>query len=206
MSEKSTFLHPLWALFALLVLGLPTAALLWPERDPPDNYGAIPEFTLIDQSGASFGRADMEGSVWVTDFIFTRCPDICPVLSARMATLLPKIEDAQPVDVRLLSISVDPTYDTPPVLTEYGRKLNAPSDVWTFLTGEEQTVYGVIEGFQQLVDVQRQAGKDIPDILHSQKFVLIDGDGDIRGFYDSDPDTLESLWKDARWLLDHPEQ
>ena len=201
------FLSPLWAVFAVLVLAVPGAALLWSKQPPPlDNFGPIPEFSLLDQDAKPFTRSTMTGTIWVTDFIFTRCPDICPTLSSRLATLQPQITDhSGELPIKLLSFSVDPTYDTPEVLTSYGAQFQAMPEHWRFLTGEEPQVYATIEGFKQVVDIQREAGLEIPDILHSQKFVLIDADGDIRGFYSSDPDGLDALWRAASWLSDHPE-
>lgn len=203
-SPSPRFLHPLWGLFALAVVGLPLAVLLWPAHPPPENYGAIPDFQHIDQRGQPFGRAEMAGTIWVTDFIFTRCPDVCPALTARMTTLQARLSADQPV--RLLSISVDPAHDTPERLTAYAAEFGAQPDVWTFLTGEEAAVYATIEGFKQLVDVQRKAGVELPDILHSDRFVLIDADGDIRGFYETSPEALDGLWDDVRWLLAHPDE
>jgi len=203
--SSSRFIHPLWGLFAALVLAVPSAALLWPPPPPPDRFGQLPAFEHIDQDSQPFSRDTMAGTVWVTDFIFTRCPDVCPTLSARLATLQPRIEahsGQQPI--KLLSISVDPAHDTPAILAEYGARFDA-APTWRFVTGDEASVYETIEGFKQLADIQREAGKDVPEILHSQKFVLIDGQGEIRGFFDSTPEGIDTLWDAATWLSDHPD-
>ncbi|MFT4974694.1 MAG: protein SCO1/2 [Myxococcota bacterium] len=205
MSKPARFLHPLWALFAIIVLAIPIGALLWPPPPPPERFGQIPELSLVDQDGQPFTRGTMADTVWVTDFIFTRCPDVCPTLSARLATLQPRIAEhsgAQPI--RLLSVTVDPAFDTPEVLTAYGARFSAEPALWRLVTGDEPVVYAAIEGFKQLVDVQREAGVDVPDILHSRKFVLVDGQGEIRGFFDSTPEGLDTLWDAATWLSDHP--
>ena len=202
MTTQPRFLHPLWILFAALVIGLPLAVLLWPDPPPPERYGTIPDFQHLDQHGAPFGRADMQGGLWIVDFIFTRCPDVCPALTARMATLQPDLDPQEPI--RLLSISVDPAYDTPERLTTYAAEFRADPRLWTFVTGEEPAVYATIEGFKQLVDVQRQAGVEVPDILHSDRFVLIDAQGEIRGFYETHPEALSALRDAARWLAAHP--
>lgn len=206
-APAAPFLHPLWALFAVLVLAVPISAMLWPPPPPPDNFGSIPALSLVDQQGQSFDNSVMDGTIWVTDFIFTRCPDVCPTLTSRLATLQPRIAaHTGTTPIHLLSISVDPTYDTPDVLTEYGARFNVQPDTWSFVTGEEASVYEAIEGFKQIVDVQRAEGQDVPDILHSQKFVLIDATGDIRGFYDSTPEGLDALWDAATWLAANPAQ
>ena len=205
MSEPARrFLHPLWLLFALAVVGLPLSVMLWPSHPPPDRFGTIPDFAHLDQRGQPFSRQSMQGQIWVADFIFTRCPDVCPALTARMATLQPDLSAEEPV--RLLSISVDPAYDTPERLTAYAEEFSADPALWTFVTGEEPAVYQTIEGFKQLVDIQRAQGKEVPDILHSDRFVLVDRDGDIRGFYRTDPEGLDALRADIRWLVRHPDE
>ena len=202
--HPARFLHPLWALFALLVLGLPAAVLLWPQQPPPERYGQLPAFSHTDQQGQPFGSAQMAGGVWVTDFIFTRCPNICPVLSARMATLQRRITPSLPIG--LLSISVDPQHDTAEVLTAYAATYDADPEKWVFVTGEESEIRQTIDGFKMALDVQAVPGEEIPDIMHSSTFVLVDAEGFIRGFFDTEPEGLQELWQAAEWLVKHPGQ
>ena len=108
-------------------------------------YGQVPEFTLTERSGRSVTAGDLRGRVWVANFIFTQCPGVCPALSARMAALQQALrarrESGAPGnDVRLVSISVDPTRDTPEVLRRYAARFRADPDDWLFLTGSRGAV------------------------------------------------------------------
>jgi protein SCO1/2 len=93
----------------------------------------FPSFSLIDQSGGAVSLSDFEGKVVVVDFIYTRCPlpDVCPRLSANFASVSKKLRGR---DVEFLSITIDPQFDTPAVLTEYARRWQA-GESWKFLTG-----------------------------------------------------------------------
>ena len=94
------------------------------ERAPV--LGSIPDFVLIDQNSKPFGTEQLRGSVWIADFIFTSCPDMCPMLTSAMATIERETaEEPALKDVRFVSISVDPDNDTPAVLAEYAGKYAA---------------------------------------------------------------------------------
>ena len=86
----------------LLLLGSCT------KREPLPVLGLVPSFQLTDQSGAAYSSKALEGQVWVANFVFTRCPTICPTFTAKMATIQKKTGD----DVRLVSFTVDPEFDT----------------------------------------------------------------------------------------------
>ena len=101
--------------------------------------GTVPDFALTDQNGRPVRLSDFKGRVVVVDFIYTRCPlpDVCPRLSANFAYLAKRLRGR---DLTLLSITIDPTYDTPAVLAEYRRRWQADGETWRFLTGTpEQT-------------------------------------------------------------------
>jgi protein SCO1 len=98
---------------------------------------ALPEFQLTDQQGRCLHAADLRGKVVAIDFIYTRCPlpDVCPRLSANFAMLQRHFGDRPGDGLLLLSVTVDPEFDTPPVLAEYARRWAAGS-LWRFLTGD----------------------------------------------------------------------
>jgi len=107
----------------------------------------VPDFALIERSGQSVTRADLLGKVWIASIIFTRCADECPLVSSHMARLQDAFA-AEP-DVRLVSITVDPAYDTPEVLTHYAQSFAAQPQRWLFLTGDKATIYRLVrEGFR----------------------------------------------------------
>jgi protein SCO1 len=109
-------------------------------------FGALPEFSLTERSRRSVTRADLLGKVWVANFIYTHCTDTCPLQSARLAGL--QTDFAGERNLTLLSITVDPKRDTPPVLTEYAARFAADRERWWFLTGNKDTIYALIrDGF-----------------------------------------------------------
>lgn len=106
----------------------------------------VPEFTLTDQAGRVVRLPDFAGRVIVIDFIYTRCPlpDVCPRLSAHFAYLAKRLRGR---DLTLLSITLDPTYDVPEILTEYARRWQADGETWRFLTGTTEQIRHVAEMF-----------------------------------------------------------
>jgi len=175
-------MRPVLAWSLLAVATLTAAALYVRERTRPalPVIATLPHFALVERDGTEVGLADLAGAPWVADFIFTRCPLVCPRLTEKMLELHRSLGESSPV--RLVSFSVDPDHDTPVVLAEYARAHGIEGPSWLFLTGEKAVVRGLIrEGF--LLPVE-----DTPDVpqmpvLHSSRFVLVDSEGRIRGMY-----------------------
>ena len=144
---------------------------------------SIPDFSLVERSGRAVTRDDLLGRVWIADFIFTSCTGPCPALTRRMAELQSALRKHSG-DVRLVSFSVDPTYDTPAVLTRYAERFNADPDAWWFLTtNDEAAMHRLVrEGFLSIVE----PGADAGATLHSISLILVDRQGRIRGRYDGD--------------------
>ena len=103
------------------------------------HFGTVPDFALIERSERHVTRASLEGLVWVTNFFYTNCPDVCPLQSARMARLQRDFADQR--DVRPVSISVDPEHDTPEILREYAQRFGADPERWLFLTGDKAAIH-----------------------------------------------------------------
>jgi protein SCO1 len=188
----------LWGFLVLALVVVAAATLIqWMRQpEPLPVYGQLPAFSLVNRDGRTIRLEDLAGAPWVADFVFTRCPASCPMMSARMA----RLERSLPrdVDVLLVSISVDPTYDTPEVLERYAKSFKAP-ERWLFLTGEREDVRRLsIEGFKLGLDMDPPPGMAGPEpILHSTRFVLVDGEGQIRGYYEAfDEASTEKLRKD----------
>jgi cytochrome oxidase Cu insertion factor (SCO1/SenC/PrrC family) len=147
------------------------------------QYGAVPDFKLIDSTGKSMGLTDLSGKVWVVNFIYTTCTDTCPLQSLAMAKLQ---KDFTGKPVKMVSISVDPERDTPQVLAAYAAKYDADGRRWHFLTGQREQVIKLIrDGFHLSVAVLPTDSDTSGMIPHSPRFVLVDGGGQIRGYYDS---------------------
>lgn len=159
----------------------------------------VPAFSLIRQDGLAVSRDDLRGQVWVADFIFTRCGGPCPTLSARMRALQYALADRSS-HVKLVSFSLDPTYDTPPVLRRYARRFHADPAVWWFLTHDDEKVMHTLirQGFFQSVF---PATDDKP-ITHSNYFVIVDRLGRIRSAHDGlDPQSEKLVLQDIDLLL-----
>ena len=166
------------------------------DTDQVPRLGQLPAFRLQERAGGEVTLADLRGQVWVADFIFTQCGGVCPAMTARMARLRRQV----PGQVRFVSITVDPAHDTREVLAEYAKRAGADSR-WLFLTGAQADLYRLsTEGFKlaaaELSPQEQAEGTDGP-FLHSAKFVLVDGEGTIRGYYDSDDESeMAALVKD----------
>jgi protein SCO1/2 len=161
--------------------------------------GTLPAFQLVERSGRPLTSASLRGKVWVADFIFTTCGGACPAMTARMARLRREVPD----DVVFVSFTVDPAHDTPEALSRYAASFKA-DDTWLFVTGPQKELYGLsTEGFKLAameVPPEEQKEGDGP-FLHSQKFVLVDRSGEIRGYYDStDEDEMKTLVADLTRL------
>ena len=189
------------ALMAAGALALLGARLVGRGGREPSRLGTLPDFRLVERSGREVGLADLSGQPWVADFIFTQCAGACPAMTARMARLRREL----PAGVRSVSFTVDPGHDTPATLARYAGGFGA-DEGWLFLTGPQKDLYDLSTGGFKLAAMevpadQRDAtGGDGP-FLHSSKFVLVDGAGVVRGYYDStDEQAVRALVADARAL------
>ena len=186
-----TSLHPTWGFFAIFSIGFPLFFLFRPPL--PEVYDPLPQLSLIDHTNKEITHSSFQEQSSIVNFIFTRCQDVCPTLSARMAYIQSKLPDAH-----LFSITVDPEYDTPTILRDYAQKFQASKN-WRFLTGNKEQIRFVNQAFQQAYEHQKST-TDAPNILHSQKFILVDKKGHIRGFYDDDSQGLRQLMQDYKRL------
>lgn len=163
-------------------------------------YHTIPYFSFIDQNKKVFSQDSLEGKIYVANFIFTRCPSICPNMTAKMTRLEWKLDDPSFADIALVSHTVDPEYDTPEVLNDYAYEKRANTDKWSFLTGDKTELYTLgAEGYFLAAseDVLAPGG-----FLHSEKFVLVDRQKRIRGYYDgTNIEDVDRLFDEIRILL-----
>ena len=162
-----------------------------PATELPD-YGKVPEFRMVDSQGRDFDSRSLNGKVWVADFIYTSCPGACPRMTSEMARVSQRLRGEK--DVRLVSISVDPEHDSPPVLNAFARQYGGPTPTWIFLTGTPQTIHLIAYETFHMGDI-------IGKMDHSTKFALVDGQGHIRGYYDSfDPASIQKMLGDVEAL------
>ena len=194
-----------WVVAFLVALVLITAAArifkASERRDIEETVplGNVPEFRFTTQEGKPLTRADLLGKVWIVDFFFTRCPGPCPVMTSRMAEVSRALNKTK--DVRLVSVSIDPTHDTPEVLAQYASRLNADPGRWIFLTAPQKE----IEDFTQrgMLQVLAKDPNNVP--THSTRFLVIDREGRIRKSRNLDePELVQKLFMDIGGLLREP--
>ncbi|HSE86772.1 MAG TPA: SCO family protein [Candidatus Binatia bacterium] len=165
------------------------------------RYGSVPQFSLVERSGKTTTLADLRGSIWIADFIYTTCQDTCPMQTAEMAQLQEQWKDR--AGLKLVSFSVDPEKDTIEVLSRYADRYKADAQRWLFLTGAKEEISRLVqEGFRLSAVALSSEGNKDSVIMHSPRFVLIDKQAQIRGYYDSrDPQALQRLKNDLATLI-----
>lgn len=171
------------------------------EPSPPPVLGQLPEFRLTAPDGGAFGSDELAGQVYVANFFFTRCASICPLLTAAMRQLQTRYDETGVENVRLVSITVDPEYDTPERLREYGVERGVDERRWTLLTGTPEEIRGLAVGGFRTPLGEAQTTDGLMDIAHTGKLILVDGHGGIRGYYESDATGLDEIYHRSRHVL-----
>jgi len=166
--------------------------------EPLPKITAVPALEMQDQDGTPFTERDLKGHIAIVSFMFTSCPDVCPILTNTLSGLRTQLLP-QRQHVRFVSISVDPEKDTPAVLKDFAQKHGADYPDWRFLTGPIAKLRDVVvQGFKQSLD----RGDGSPHgIMHGSHLVLVDRAGMIRGFYRSDQEGVLKIARDARLLV-----
>ena len=189
------------------VVGVITLTLMRPllryEPEPPPILGQVPGFSLVDTRGELFDSTDLAGDVYVVNFFFTRCRSICiPMMNA-----VAKLDEGYRVNgidgVRIVSITVDPEEDTPEKLRAWGEEHGVVPPRWTLLTGERDAIEVlVMGGFKTALGEPEETSPGFFDIAHSGKLVLVDGAGNIRGYYDHDETGLDEVYHRSLRVLE----
>ena len=143
-------------------------------------FGDIPQFELVSQDGQPFHSEALAGKIWVADFIYTTCPGPCPRMTSEMREVQDAVLKTPDIsgNIRLVSFTVDPAQDTPPVLAAYAKLHGASPAMWYFLTGP-------VPALQALDRDAFKLGNIDASMQHSTRFVLVDGRGRIRAYYDT---------------------
>lgn len=173
-------------MFSLLcVAGLLSMAEMRNEQQPRlPVLGQIADFTLTNQDGQAASLAVLTNHVWVADIIFTRCAGPCPRMTAQMKSVQDGL--APDSDVRLVTLTTDPDYDSPEILKRYGQRAGADFNRWTFLTGTKMGIAGLAAGSLKLgsTPIAPADQKDAADLfIHTTIFVLIDKHANLRGIF-----------------------
>lgn len=165
------------------------------------NYFTVPSFVFTNQSGREVSHYDYNGHIYVTDFFFTQCPTICPVMSSQMARLQEKLKKNDLFgEVKLLSHTVDPEHDTPEILQAYATRLDADTAHWHFVTGYKDDIYDQARYGYFMTALESDTA--VGGFFHSDQFVLIDRQGHLRGYYDgTSTSEVDQLFEDVQRLI-----
>lgn len=199
-ARRRPFAAVLWV---LVLAAIPVVISLKFRPEPLADFGVVPEFRLTSQRGDAFGSAELQGKVWIANFIFTSCPSSCPRLTRHMARVQARLRDARD-RVRLVSFSVDPSVDTPERLRGYGARYGVDPAMWSMLTGPNDAVQRIsVQGFNLALHAPSYEGPRPANynILHGEHVMLIDRRMHIRGYYRADAQGLDQISRAARRLL-----
>jgi len=168
------------------------------EADSTVLYHTIADFNFMDQDSNEVSQATFEGKIYVTDFFFTTCETICPIMSKQMQRVVKTFENEP--RVAFLSHTVEPEYDSVSILRDYAKEHEADSKVWHFVTGPKPELYNMARESYYLVDSHGDGSAD--DFIHTERFALIDMDQHIRGYYDgTDSADVDKLINEMKLLL-----
>jgi protein SCO1/2 len=164
-------------------------------------YQTIPKFNFIDQYRDSVSNKNLDGDIYVADFFFTSCPSICPVMQRNMLTVYNAFKDTG--DIKIISYTIDPKYDSVAVLKKYADKLGVTGKTWLFLQGKKEETYQLATSY--LVSRPQEDAKGLP--IHDGLFILVDKQKRVRGSYDgTDPKQVDQLVEDIKTLKAEPDE
>lgn len=199
----------LWGSLTAVMLAIVVTAVFAPRwsrpasRSEPPILGVAPTFELVNRDGRKISTDSLRGTPWIANFIFTRCALSCPRMTERMIRL--EGSAGRATLVRRVSFTVDPEFDTAEVLQSYADSWQITDPEWLFLTGPlEEIIELVRQGFRLGIDNNPASDQIDPrePILHSTRFVLVDLELNIRGYYDVvDAGELERLKRDLRAIV-----
>ena len=189
-------------ILALAVLAWPTLGLAHdaPHDQRLPTIGPAPDFALTSQDGARVSLADFRGKVVAVTFIFTSCPDTCPLLTAKMAQVQDELGSNFGTKIAFVSITVDPERDTPEVLKQYAQNFGANLAGWTFLTGDPAALREVERSYGLFAAKALDGNLD-----HTFLTSVVDRQGTLRVQYLGVRFDPQEFRRDLLGLLDEPE-
>lgn len=193
MPHLARLLRKVCSTLSLLVLASVTIVAIATAEDLK-QFGTAPSFTLRNSENTPVSAKDLAGKVWIANFFFTDCEGPCPIQAAHLQKLADTFPETQ--DLVFVSITADPKNDTPEKLAAYAERIKADTSRWHFLTGDSETIHDLMNenGFA--------LGSGPEPIYHSTRFVLVDQQGQIRGFYrGTEMNQVKSLITDIKKLL-----
>lgn len=162
-------------------------------------YHTISDFRFVNQDSAIVTNATFEDKIYITDFFFTSCPTICPIMKQQMLRIYAAYEDNP--QVVLLSHTIDPTYDTVALLHDFAERLGVSSDKWHFVTGDQDEIYDI--GEKSYLSVMAEEEGAPGGYIHSGAIILVDKERRIRSVMDGTvPEQVDVMIGDIQRLLD----
>ncbi|TXF78986.1 SCO family protein [Chryseobacterium sp.] len=174
-THRNKIIIPL-IVIALLVVGISLGRSYF--RKNLYTVMKVPEFKLTDQNSKKISNKDMLGKVYLVEFFYSRCPTICPVMNSNMKYIESQINDR---DFGIISVSIDPTHDTPELLKDHARMLGVKSANWHFLTGDRTYIDNMADQFNIYVGDKEDEAESLN---HSGMIALVDKKGNIRSRFD----------------------
>jgi len=171
---------------------LSLSELINPHLHPLPVIGRVADFTLTNQDGQLTTLTDLTNHVWVADIVFTRCAGPCPIMTAQMKSLQDVLPPAS--RAKLVTLTTDPDYDTPPVMKRYGERFGANFNRWKFLTGTKAQIAGLAIGSLKLsaVPIKPEDQKNPADLfIHTTIFVVVDKHARLRGIFETEGEGIE---------------
>lgn len=160
-------------------------------------YHHVADFAFTNQNGKTITQKDYEGKVYITDFFFTTCQTICPIMTDNMVVVQEALKNNP--NVMLLSHTVTPEIDNVTVLKQYALDHNVIDGKWNLVTGDKREIYKMAR--MSYLAVKMGKPDELYDMVHTENFVLVDQERQVRGFYDgTNPEDIERLIEDANWL------
>ena len=180
-----------------------------PSQNPLPVYGekdidlegndvdhTIENFSFTNQNGEVVTLQKFKNTVFISDFFFTTCPSICPIMTKQLTRVQEELEGE---DYKIISHTVNPQFDTKDVLLAYSKSQNADLSNWDFVTGDKQSIYK--QAAEYLIIAGQDTTQEI-EFVHSEKLILMDKQGRIRGLYDgTETESVNKLINDAKWLI-----
>lgn len=164
------------------------------------SYGTVPYFKFTAENGKAFGTDELLGKVYIANFAFTSCQTVCPTLFGKVQLVQHRMRGV--IDrAAIVTFTVDPQTDTPEVLSNKAKELKANPHVWRFLTGDLATIKNLLINGYKVPMGDKVLAESVYDVAHSQKLVLVDQDGVIRGYYDTDKPGINQLMIDTGLLI-----
>lgn len=174
-----------FSLFLIILASFLLLAACGSQKYEGDFSYKVEDFTFTDQDGKEFSKSDLEGKIWIADFIYTTCETECPQMTYNKQKIEKALQEEGINDIEFVSFSIDPENDTPEVLKEYGEVRGIEFDNWTFLTGYDFETIKELAVTSFKIPLEKM--KDENTFMHGVSFMIVSPEGNaiksVNGYY-----------------------